>query len=394
MEELIFHHLITFSLISISIGVAPFLSKITHIPIVVVEMLLGTLGVYYGIFESSDAVDIFAKIGFLFLMFLCGMEVNLRDFRQLGKSFLKYTIFYFVLLYAGAFLLVLFFGLPSIFVAALPVMSLGMIMALIREYGKEEAWLSIALKTGIVGELLSIGALVFINGIYSHGFTFELYKILLVLFGFVAIISGMFMLVKILFWWFPNFKTFIMPHHDDTQNQDIRFSMMLFFVLIVVVMWLSLENVLGAFLAGMIIVTFFPYKHELIHKLNDIGFGFFIPLFFINVGMTLKLEMIFHNPKLLYDGFLIALAMLFLRLVATKIAFYKYFPQMRDVLLYALGHAMPLTFLVATAALGLKLGAMNEDTYYAFLLAAIFEGVVFSIFIKVIFLFWKKKNQH
>ncbi|MFG5109184.1 cation:proton antiporter, partial [Campylobacter lari] len=112
------------------------------------------------------------------------------------------------------------------------------------------------------------------------------------------------MLIKILFWWFPNFKIFLMPY-DDTQNQDIRICMMLFFVLIVAVMWLGLENVLGAFLAGMIIATFFPYKHELIHKLNYIGFGFFVPLFFINVGATLKIDIFLHNPKLLYYGVLI-----------------------------------------------------------------------------------------
>lgn len=391
MEEIMFEGFISFAIISLFIVIAPFFSKITRIPIVVVEMLLGALGIYFGLIEPSEVIDIFAKIGFLFLMFLCGMEVDLRGFKKLGKTFLKYAGIYLFTLYIGASLIVFFFNLPKIFIAVFPVMSLGMIMALIRDYGKDEPWLNLALKVGVVGELLSIGVLVFINGIYSYGLTFELYKTFFVLIAFIVIIGGLFGLIKILFWWFPHFKIFVMPY-DGTQNQDIRFCMMLFFVLIVLVLYLGLESVLGAFLAGMIIVTFFSYKHEMIDKLNDIGFGFFVPLFFINVGTTLKIDIVLQNPKLLHYGFFIAMTMITLRLIASNIAFRKYLKQTKNRILYAFSDSMPLTFLVAAASLALQLGAMEQDAYYAVLLAAIFEGVVFNIIIKMIYNFWKIKE--
>ena len=390
MEEQLFHHFIAFAIVAILILIAPFISKIIRIPIVVVEIILGALSAYFGIFHASEVITIFAKIGFLILMFLCGMEVDLRGFGTLGRSFIKRATIYFCVLYGGASTIVLVFHLPKIFIAAQPVMSLGMIMALIRDYGKNEPWLNLALKMGVIGELISIGVLVFINGIYSYGLTFELYKTLFVLLAFVLIISGAFVLIKILFWWFPHFKTFLMPR-DNALNQDIRFCMMLFFGLIVLVMYLELENVLGAFLAGMIIATFFSYKHELIGKLNDIGFGFFVPLFFIHVGTTLKLNIILQNPSLLYYAAFIVLSMISLRLLGASLAFRKYFTHKRNVILYAFSDSMPLTFLVATAALGLQLGAMDKNTYYAFLLAAIFEGVFFGIIIKLIYNFWKIK---
>ncbi len=391
MEEAMFCNFMSFGVFSIFIVIAPFFSKVTRLPIVVVEMILGALGIHFGILHSSEVISIFAKISFLFLMFLCGMEVDLRGFKKLGKNFLKQASLYFLVLYTGAISIVLIFNLSKIFIAAFPVMSLGMIMALIRDYGKDEPWLNLALKMGVIGELLSIGALVFINGIYSYGFTFDLYKTLFVLILFVLIISGIFILIKILFWWFPHIKNFIMPY-DDTQNQDVRFCMLLFFGLIVVAMSLELESVLGAFLAGMIIATFFPYKHELVQKLNDIGFGFFVPLFFINVGTTLQINTIVENPKLLYYGGIIALSMISLRFLAANIAFRKYFNNTKNLVLYAFSDSMPLTFLVATATLGLELGAIQKDTYYAFLLAAIFEGVFFVIAIKLIYNFWKIKT--
>ncbi len=387
-ESMLYDNFVSFAIISILIVIAPFLSKITRIPIIVVEMLLGTFGIYFGIFQPSEVIEIFAKIGFLFLMFLCGMEVNLRSFKQLGKNFLKKASLYFIVLYLGAVVIVMIFKLPGIFIAALTVTSLGVIMTLIKDYGKNEAWLNLTLQIGIVGELLSIAALVLVNGVYSYGLTFELGKILFVLVGFLVIIVIFFWLIKILFWWFPGVKGFFMPKHDG-QNQDVRLCIMLFLCLIVVVMGLHLENVLGAFLAGMIIVTFFSYKHELIEKLNDVGFGFFVPLFFINVGASLKFDMVLQNPKLLLYGIGIAMIMLILRLLAAFAAFMQFFHSVRDVILCALSNSIPLTFLIATVALGLQLEVLDQSTYFAFLLAAMFEGICFTIIIKLIYTFWK-----
>lgn len=379
---------LTFAIIGILVVIAPFVSKITRIPIVVVEMILGALAYHYGIFKHSEAFDTLAEVGFLFLMFLCGAEVDLRGFKQLGRSFLKRAGIYFLVLYVVATSTVLLLQLPPIYIAAFPVMSLGMIMALIKDYGKEMPWLDLALKVGIIGELVSIGVLVIINGSYSYGMTIDLYKTLAVLLLFLFVIVSVFQIGKILFWWFPSLKLFIMPY-DDMNNQDIRFSMMLFFGLIAIVLWLGLESVLGAFLAGMIVATFFPYKHDMINKLNDVGFGFFVPLFFIHVGSTLDISMILHTPSLLIHGGMIVIAMISLRLLSATIAFRTYFKNTKNTILFALSDSMPLTFLVATASLGLQLGAMNHNTYYSFLLAAIFEGVVFTIIIKFIYVFWK-----
>lgn len=384
-------NLVTFAIISILIVFAPFVSKTTKIPIVVVEMILGALAYYLGIFKHSEAFDTLAEVGFLFLMFLCGMEVDLRGFKRLGKTFLKRAGAYFLVLYVVATSAVLLLELPPIYIAAFPVMSLGMIMALIKDYGKNMPWLDLALKVGIIGELVSIAVLVIINGTYSYGLSFDLYKTLAVLLLFILVIVGVFQMGKILFWWFPNLKLFIMPY-DDANNQDIRFSMMLFFVLIVIVIWLGLESVLGAFLAGMIVATFFPYKHELIDKLNDIGFGFFVPLFFIHVGTTLNIGLIIHTPTLMLHGLFIVIAMISLRLLSATIAFRTYFKSAKNTVLFALSDSMPLTFLVATAALGLQLKAMDQNTYYSFLLAAIFEGIIFTILIKLVYNIWKVKK--
>lgn len=384
-------NLIVFGIISVLIVISPFVSALTRIPLVVVEILLGMAAFYIGVIEHSDALKIVAKIGFLYLMFLAGMEVDLKSFLTLGKELLKKAAIYFGILYALTLSLVFYMELPAIYIVAFPVMSLGMIMALIQDYGKQQPWLNLALKIGIIGELISIAALVIINGAYSFGMTIDLYKTLAVLLIFLLVIIILFRFAKIIFWWFPSLKLLLVPH-ENSMNQDIRFSMMLFFVMIGIVLYLELDVVLGAFLAGMFLATFFQYKKELPEKLHDFGFGFLVPLFFVYVGSTLDIHLIIQNPQLLNHALFVTLSMITIRLIAASIAYGNYFKSARNTLLFALSDSMPLTFLVATATLGIQLGAITQMEYYAFVIAALMEGILFTMLIKFIYV-WSEKRK-
>ncbi|PAF43113.1 cation:proton antiporter [Helicobacter sp. 11S02629-2] len=384
MEEL---DLVNFAVLAALIVIAPYIGKLFRFPIIVSEMILGALAFYSGILKNSHELEILSQIGFLYLMFLAGMEVDLRGFLQLGKRFYKRAFFYFVLLYGFACIIVVVLRLPFIYIVVFPVMSVGVIITLIRTYGKDNEWLSVALKIGIIGELISITALVIINGIYSYGLgSLSFYKTLGILVGFLIVIAFFFKIGKIVIWWRPKLRLWFMPP-SDSNSQDIRFSMMLFFVLIMIVGLLSLELVLGAFLAGMIVATFFAYKMDMVHKLSDIGFGFFVPAFFIHVGSTLDLTKVFADYAVLLQGILIILGMFAVRIVSATIVFKSYFKSVKNTILYAFSDCMPLTFLVATASLGYSLDAIDEKTYYAFIIAAILEGILFNMAIKFIYNF-------
>lgn len=393
MENVLLQTFIILGVIAVLIVLAPIVSKITRIPVVVVEMCLGCFGIYFGLFSESKVFDVMAKVGFLFLMFLCGMEVDLRGFQNLGKRFIKNVLVYFVVLYGISISVVLGLGLNTIFIVAFPVMSLGMIMTLIKDYGKDKQWLDFALRVGVIGEMVSIAALTLISGFYHYGNSLKLYENLLILLVFIAGIVGIFWVFRILFWWFPNLKLLIMPH-DDSANRDIKFVVMLFIIFVGLTLFLDLEATLGAFLAGMIVAIFFSYKQKLIHKLNDIGFGFFVPLFFVYVGSTLDFGLILQTPRYLLYGFYITLGMILLRYIAANIAFGRYFRNAKNILLFTLSGSMPLTFLVATAKIAYDWNAIGEDIYYSFILAAIIEGIFFTIIIKLIYNFWNPKDKN
>lgn len=387
--------LIYFSIIALLIVLAPGLSRVSRIPVAVVEIILGALAAYFGLIQNSESLKIISHISFLYLMLLAGMEVDLRGFGTLGKSFYKKAVVYFICLYSLALGIVLVFNLSWLYIAIFPVMSLGMIVTLLRDYGKDKEWLNTAFKIGVLGELVSITALVVVQNGYSRHLdsisSLDFYSPFILLGIFILSFMIIFRISRLIFWWKPNIKLWFMPN-DDSTNQDIRFSFMLFFVLIAITGLMNIEDVLGAFLAGMVIATFFAYKHDMIAKLNDIGFGFFIPLFFVYVGSTLNLSEIFSDFHIVMNGIYIALCMLLVRLISANIAFAKYFKSFKNTTLFALSDCMPLTFLVAIASLGLQLNAISNQQYYSLIIAATLQGIFFTIAIKILYYVWYKKQ--
>lgn len=348
----------------------------------VVEILLGAFAINIGMLVESSVVKELGHIGFLFLMFLAGIKVDIDSFKNLSTNFIKKIAIYFFWLYALSILIVLLFDLSIIYVAALPTMSLGIIVILMKEY-KDSIWSELAFKIAIIGELLSITMLVILDGYYAFGLGFELYSTLGVLVMFSIIAFLLFNIAGIVFWWFPNLKSLLIPEKQE-MNRDIRYSMMIFFVMIAIVTMLKIESVLGAFMSGVIISSFFKTHKNLHNKLNDIGFGFLIPLFFVHVGTTLDIERIFATKEILFYALEICAAMLFIRLFATGLVFAKFLGNINNLVLFGLASSMPFTFLIAIATLGLNISAISMEQYYSFVLAAMIEAICFTIIIKIL----------
>lgn len=376
-------HIISIAALSVLIVLSPFFSRVFKLPVSVTEIILGSLAAYFGFFsESSEFLPVLAKMGFLYLMFLAGMEVNLKEFSQLGDTVLKRAAIHFITLYSLAFLIYWQFELSPIYIAALPIVSLGMIMALIHDYGKKEEWLSMALTIGVIGELISIIALTILTGSVQFGLGLEFVGVMITLLLFLVAAVILFKLFKVFFWWFPQAKKMIIPD-DNTQDQDVRVSIALFFVLVALMLYFNLDVVLGAFVAGMFIASFFDYNKDLPQKLNSFGFGFMIPIFFIFVGTTFDLRLL-ADPYIVVIASLIVFVMVSIKIISAYVA---YLPHLgaKDTLLFGLSHSMPLTFLVAIATIGLSGGLIDNDEYSAFILASVVEAVFIMMTIKLLY---------
>ncbi len=365
--------------ISLIIMFSPFFAKFLKLPTTPIEIILGSLLGYVGFIHNEHLFDIVAELGFLYLMFIAGTEINLKNVLKTPRSLMNKVVLYLIILYAFSISFAIYFDLGKIFMVLLPLISVGLVATLSKEYGKTP-WLELSMTAGGIGEVVSIGILTITAAALSSGFGIELIKTIFALILFLVFMFILFRAMQLLFWWFPKVSTALMPH-EDNKEQDIRLSMGIFFLLVGAMLYLHLELAFGAFLAGIFIPTFFEHKHELPEKLASYGFGFLIPIFFIHIGSSFNLEALAMDG-LISKAIIIALVMIAMRVISSLV-FIKELGFI-DSILMGLSHSMPLTLLIAMATLAFTANSIDQLHYYAFILAALFQVISVMIVIKLI----------
>ncbi len=375
--------------ISLIIFFSPFFAKIFKLPTTPIEIVFGSLFGFLGFIKNDELFEIIAHIGFLYLMFIAGTEINLKRFVKIPKKFLKRIFWYIFILYLISITFTLYFELGKIFVVLLPLISVGLVAALAKEYGKQ-SWIELSMMVGGIGEVVSIGILTVTAAALKDGFSLDLVKSVVSLNLFLVFMYILFKIMSVVFWWSPELSHLLMPE-DDNKEQDIRLSLALFSILVATMIYLHLELAFGAFLAGIFLPTFFEHKKDLPEKLASFGFGFLIPVFFIYIGSSFDLKALMIDG-LIYKALIITFVMIFMRIFASFVFIKKV--GFLDSLLVGLSHSMPLTLLIAMATLAYNANSIDKVHYYAFILASLFQVLIVMSFIKVINVYKSKKIQN
>ena len=367
-------------ILSLIIWGAPFIAKLLRMPTTPVEIILGSVLAFMGLIHHHEYFDIVAEVGFLYLMFLAGMEVDLKQITRSPKSLIRKAVFFNFSLWALALGSGLLFDLNTIVIISLPLISIGLLASLSKSYGKEEAWIRQAFIVGVLGEIVSIAALTIIDAVSSVGFGLVLFQKLGYLFLFILVIYLLYRTLHLLFWWYPELKSTLMPKLD-TSDQDVRLAIALFFILISLMLALDFELALGTFIAGVAISAFFHHEKHLEEKMSSLGFGFLVPLFFIHVGASFDLNALAY-PRVVTGALLITFIMIGMRILG---GFHlKYISGERDALLTSFALSMPLTLIIAVATIGYDASIIDIIIYYQLILASLFEVILSMLAIKLL----------
>jgi Kef-type K+ transport system membrane component KefB len=366
--------------LSASIWLSPFIASLLRMPAAPVEIILGSVLAYSGLIGHHEYFDLIANVGFLYLMFLAGLEVNLKQITTSSRSTLKKASLFVIALGILATVSGMILDFNTFIILSLPLVSIGLLASLAKTYGKEARWLQLAFMVGVLGEIISIATLTVLDAASTVGFGIKLAIEMGYLLLFILGIYLLYRLLHLLFWWYPEFKSILMPRLG-TSDQDVRLAMALFFILIAVMLLLHLELALGAFIAGVAISAFFHHEKELEAKLSSLGFGFLVPLFFMHVGASFDLGSL-RTPAVLSGAITITTVMFSIRILA---AFYlRTLIDKRSALMVALALSMPLTLQVAVATIGYTTKNIDILTYYQLILASLFEVIIAMVAIKML----------
>ncbi|WP_024788251.1 MULTISPECIES: cation:proton antiporter [unclassified Lebetimonas] len=363
--------------LAVIILISPFISSIFRFPILAVEIILGAIFSFIGLIGENEIFSLLSETGFLYLMLLAGMEINLKEMFKLEKKIFIYAVLFLILMYLLSLLSVFFLGFSKIFIVVFPLVSVGLILSLQQEIGKKE-WLELAMKVGVIAEVVSIIVLTLLSSYFEFGFTYRFFVNISILMAVLISLAVLFFIMRTLFWWFPEIKFYLMPGIDK-YHQDVRIAISLFFIVIVLLYKIGIDVVLGAFVVGVFLKTFFEHNKSLEHKLAPFGFGFLIPIFFVHVGSSLDIKLL--SSKMLIDSFYIVLLMILIRIFASSV-FFRIL-NLKSIL-FGISLSMPLTLMIAVAALAHQNHTINDYWYNVLVVAAVIEVIVVMVGVKIL----------
>lgn len=352
-----------------------------RVPAVVLEILAGIAVGPSGLgwVEIDLPIEILALIGLAFLLFLAGLEIDVAGLR--GPVLRRAGLGFGVTLVLGVIAGLAFHAAgdlrsPLLIAVALSATSLGLVVPVLKDAGQVNQPLGQLTIAG--ASVADFGGIVLLSLLFSEmaasvGSTLTL----LGLFALLAVAVGL-ALARVEH--SVRLSTVLVRLQDTTAEIRVRLAVLLLIGFVALAEHLGLETILGAFLAGAILNLVdkdtASYPHFRL-KLEAIGYGFVVPVFFISSGLRFDLDALLASPSAFFKVPLFLFALLVVRGVPAAL----YAPEVgrRGAAAAGLLQATSLPFLVTVTQIGVALGEIRPDTAAALVTAGLLSVVVFPL---------------
>jgi Kef-type K+ transport system membrane component KefB len=367
--------------------VAPLIGELTRrigLSIVVLELALGVaIGPQgFGWAAADGVVPGVATIGMAFLFFLAGLEIELAAIRgkplQLALAgWIVCLALSFAIAFAGRA-----FGLFDAWIVigiALATTALGVLVPMLRDSGTlETPFGRLVMAIGVVGEL---GPILLMSLLLSRQHSA----------GEESLLALAFLVIVLLLAWsllrgvaVPPFLNFLRRTMTQSSQLPVRVAMLLLGVLVVTAEDFGLDLALGALAAGMIVkLAVQGAPNDLLQqKLDAVGFGFLVPVFFITSGIKLDVAAVFASgPGLLRTAVLfVALIVVHLPLMFMS----RRVGTIRESVALGLYSATTLSLIVAMTDVAVSNGVMQPQEAGSLVVAGVLSVVAFPMFASMV----------
>jgi Kef-type K+ transport system membrane component KefB len=361
-------------------AVAPLLFDLLPLPKVppmVTEILAGiVIGPHLlDIAHVDGAVQVFSQVGLVFLFFLAGLEIafdaeGARHLRLVGLGFAASLGLAVVV--AHIFEAVDLVEAPLLISIVLAATAFGIVVAVLSD--ADETSSRFGQLVIAAASVADFGTVILLSLFFSSkGSGIEATVALLALFGgFVAVVGVT--LWRASAW--ERLTSAVGRLQQTTAQIGVRIAFLLLIALVFLADEFGLEVVLGAFLAGAM-VSFLDREKAveqtgLKRKLEGVGFGIFIPVFFVASGMRLNLPELFESASSAALVPAVIVALLVVR--AAPALIYRKQLGNRPAIAAGLLQATSLPFMVAASQIGVELHKISEATA-----AGLIAGGVLSV---------------
>jgi Kef-type K+ transport system membrane component KefB len=378
VQHLSFNGLFLVSLIALAAPITVAAMRL-KVPAPVLEIVAGVIvGPSVLKWVHIDApISVLALVGVAFLLFLAGLEIDLSRLRGrlLRVALLGYalTLALGTVIGIGAHAAGLVQS-PLLLAVTLSATSLGLVVPVLKDAGQAES--AVGRYTIAGATVADFGAVVLLSLLFSqsHGgpgskiFMFGAFVVVIVVVTLTLGRAGHAMRIDAL----------ITRLQDTTAEIRVRVAVALLVGFVALAERVGLEAILGAFLAGAVLnlVDRDTMSHPRFRvKLDAIGYGFVIPVFFVSSGIALDLRGVFSSASGIVRIPVFLVALLIVR--AVPAFFYRPETGTRGAAAAGLLQATSLPFIVTATAIGVSIGAVSAVTGAALVCAGLLSVVIF-----------------
>ncbi|HMV69758.1 MAG TPA: cation:proton antiporter [Myxococcota bacterium] len=365
-------------LITFGAMLTPMLARTLALPLAVVEIAYGVMIGPHGLGLADPAVPFvhtLADLGFAFFLFLTGLEVDVPLLRQRGRramaGLILLSLVSFVL--SGGVAARLGWGMWT--ALALGATSVPLLVSVLRELDLVRSPTGASLIAGAaVGEVVTVALMSVMSVVSSAGGPLEALVGLGRLSGLILVLWIGTGVLRLALWWRPEPFLRMVASHDPNEI-GVRAGFGVMFAMIAVALLTGVEAVMGAFLGGLMVGGVVHDRGALEDKLGSMAWGFFVPVFFVHVGMRLELD-----ARLITEdaGWLLGMAgvMLGVKLLPQLLLLTRG-ASLRAVAAGALLYAAPLTLVIAVMDLAQRVGQVDTHTESAVIAAGMLASLAF-----------------
>jgi Kef-type K+ transport system membrane component KefB/nucleotide-binding universal stress UspA family protein len=367
---------LVFSLILFIILFSPLLLRRLRIPGVIVLIISGIIIGPHGfnLIEKNSAINLFSTIGLLYIMFLSGLELDLREYRNNRNKSLLFGFMTFAIPLALGYVVcahVLGYGFwTSLLVASMMSTHTLVAYPIVSRLGVAR---NPAVAITVGGTILTDTAVLILLAVISSSSHegFQASVLLRLSISFILYLLFMvFIVTRVSRWFFKRLE-------NESYSQFI-YVLSVVFLSAFLAELAGLEPIIGAFAAGFTLNRLIPHTSPLMNRIEFAGNSLFIPFFLISVGMLVDVRVIIDSfDTLTIAGTLIVVALFSKWLAAATTAFiFKYRPYQRK-LIYGLSVSHSAAIL-AVVIVGREIGLIDDYIQNAAILIILISCFVAS----------------
>jgi Kef-type K+ transport system membrane component KefB len=349
-----------------------------RIPSVLFELLLGIIigPEVLGWAHMDQFVSGLSTLGLSFLFFMAGYEINFGELggQAVRRAGLGWLITLALALAVGSALMVTGYVVSGLLVGlCLTTTAIGTLLPMLRDRNMlDSPFGRILVTAGIVGEFAPVVAVTVLLGTLSPGIE----ALLLIFFVAVALTVA----VAASRPQPPSFSEAVQRHLTRSTQLPVRFVLLLVTGFVVLASVLNQEILLGAFASGLIAHLAFDGEEAaaMQPRLEAVGFGFLIPVFFIVSGMEFHASELFSNPSIMARVPIFLGLMLIVRGVPALLIYSGLLDwRRRASLMFLQSTALPLV--VVITGIGLAAHKMRPENAIALVGAGMLSVLIFPI---------------